>query len=56
MNPVVVSRGLASEEDVAAVVAALTLLRDSSPVVEEPVDVTPPWRFSGRWFSSSRFA
>jgi hypothetical protein len=35
------------DDDVAAVMAALSQLRREAPVV----DVTPRWRFSGRWFA-----
>jgi hypothetical protein len=34
------------DEDVAAVMAALGQVRREVPLV----DVTPVWRFSGRWF------
>ncbi|MBW4030710.1 MAG: hypothetical protein HIU57_08610 [Acidobacteria bacterium] len=44
-----------SHDEVTAVVIAVTLLtasrRAPAPVV---VDVTPPWRFSGRHFGSTR--
>ena len=39
-----------SEEEMAVVAIALELLTDTTPAVEESRDVTPAWRFSGRWF------
>ncbi len=43
-----------SEEEMAAVVIAIELLRTPRPVGEETADATPPWRFSGRWFEAPR--
>ena len=40
------------DEDVAAVLAALAQVRREAPVV----DVTPPWRLSGRWFHRGALA
>ena len=40
------------EDDVAAVMAALAQVRREAPIV----DVTPPWRFSGRWFHHGALA
>ncbi len=38
------------DDDVAAVLAALAQIHRDAPVP----DATPVWRFSGRWFSSTR--
>jgi hypothetical protein len=43
-----------SEEEMAAVVIAVEMLTSSPPALEEVRDVTPAWRFSGRWFDHGR--
>ena len=43
-----------SEEEVAAVVIAVEMLISTRPALEESRDVTPAWRFSGRWFNEGR--
>jgi hypothetical protein len=40
----------------AAVVIAIELLVTPRRVPDENPDTTPPWRFSGRWFGSTRFS
>jgi hypothetical protein len=37
-----------------AFVVAWELLTTSRRAPDETVSVTPPWRFSGRWFDSPR--
>jgi hypothetical protein len=43
-----------SEEEMAAVVIAVEMLTSSPRATEEVRDVTPAWRFSGRWFDHGR--
>ena len=45
-----------SEEEMAALVVAIELLVTPRRVLDENLDTTPPWRFSGRWFGSARFS
>jgi len=47
------SAGL-SPEEMAAVVIAVTTLSGRGAPAPPPEVLTPPWRFSGRWFSASR--
>jgi hypothetical protein len=43
-----------SEEEMAAVVIVIEMLTSSAPALEEVRDITPAWRFSGRWFDHGR--
>lgn len=43
-----------SEEEMAAVVIVIEMLTSSPPALEEVRDITPAWRFSGRWFDHGR--
>jgi hypothetical protein len=43
-----------SEEEMAAVVIVIEMLTSPTPALEEVRDVTPAWRFSGRWFHDGR--
>jgi hypothetical protein len=43
-----------SDEEMTAVVVAIEMLTTRGGVVDDAVDATPAWRFSGRWFESSR--
>lgn len=47
------SSGPSSEDEMAAVVIALEML-GATRAVREDSDVTPVWRFSGRWFERFR--
>ena len=42
------------EEEMAAVVVAIQMLTTSRRAREESRDITPAWRFSGRWFDHGR--
>ena len=55
MSRAVITGSNLSEEEVAAVVIAIEMLTSSPPVLDESRDVTPVWRFSGRWFDHGRF-
>jgi hypothetical protein len=39
-----------SDEEMAAVVIAITSLSRSTVMTPDDEEVTPAWRFSGRWF------
>ena len=39
-----------SEDAMAVMAIAMEMLTDLTPPVEESREVTPAWRFSGRWF------
>lgn len=41
-----------SEEEMAAAVIAIELLMSPRRVLDDTPDVTPAWRFSGRWFGT----
>jgi hypothetical protein len=43
-----------SEEEVAAVVVVIEMFTTTPPALEEVGDITPAWRFSGRWFDHGR--
>ena len=43
-----------SDEEMAVLVIAVELLTTPRRVVDDAPDVTPPWRFSGRWFVADR--
>ncbi len=43
-----------SEEEMAAVVIAVATLGARRGVASAPEVTTPPWRFSGRWFTGPR--
>lgn len=43
-------------DELAALIAAAEELLESEQLAAAPVDVTPNWRFSGRWFNAGQFA
>jgi regulatory protein YycH of two-component signal transduction system YycFG len=47
-------RAQLSDEEMTAVVVAIEMLTTRGGVVDDVVDATPVWRFSGRWFEPSR--
>ena len=54
MSPVISTRPELSEEEMAAVVIAIEMLVPSRATLDDNVDPTPAWRFSGRWFTGPR--
>ncbi len=54
MSPVISTRPELSEEEMAAVVIAVATLGARRGVASAPEVTTPPWRFSGRWFTGPR--
>ena len=55
MTPAQDPRAPLSSEEMAAVIIAITVLARRRPAPAVVADVTPPWRFSGRSFGTSRW-